>query len=66
MRGGDDNARIRAQAVGDARHAGRGQRANEQDIDAHREDAAGERALEHVAGEARVFADDNLVAAAAA
>ena len=41
VRGGDDNAGIGAQAVGDPSHAGRGQRADEKHIHSHRQDAAG-------------------------
>ena len=66
VRGGDDDAGIGAETVGDACHAGRGQRADKEDIDAHREDAAGEGVLKHIAGEAGVFADDDLMAVAAA
>ncbi len=60
--GGDDDAGVGAQAAGDVGDAGRGQRADEEHIHAHGEDAGGDGVLEHVAGEAGVFADDDLVA----
>ena len=66
VRGGDDDAGIGAEAAGDVGDPRRGQRADEQHIHAHREDAGGEGVLEHVAGKAGVFAQHNLVAAPAA
>ena len=66
VRGGDDDAGIGAQAASDVGNAGRWQRADEENIDAHRQDAGGDGVLQHVAGEARVLANDYAVPAAAA
>ena len=65
VRGRDHDPGVGAQA---ARHEGdarRRQRPDEHDVDPHRADARGQRALEHVAREARVLADEHPVAARA-
>ena len=51
--------RIRAQRARDVGDAGRGQRAEQEHIHAERHDAGGHRVFQHVAGEARVLADDD-------
>ena len=43
------------------RHARRRHRADEEDVHAARDESAGQRGLEHVAGDARVLADDDAV-----
>ena len=55
-----DDAGVGAKRPRDIGHAGRGQRADEQHIHAQRHDAGGEGVLQHVAGEARVLADDDF------
>ena len=66
VRGGDDHAGVGAQAAREKGDTRRRHRPDQQHVDTHRADARGERALEHVAGEARVLADDDLVLAAGA
>ena len=66
MRRGDDNAGVGAKTAGHIGHARRGQRADEEDIDTHRENSGRNGVLEHVAGKPGVFADDDAVTAMAA
>ena len=61
VRGGDDDAGIRAQAARDVGDARRRQRPDEQHVHAHRKDAGDEGVFQHVAGKPRVLADDDLV-----
>ena len=66
VRGGDDDAGVRAQRARGVSDARGGQRADEEHVHAHAEDAGAEGVLEHVAGEAGVLADDDAVLAARA
>ena len=59
--GGDDHPGVRAECPREERDPGRGERTDEQHVDAHRADAGRHRGLEHVAGEPRVLADQDLV-----
>ena len=61
----DDHAGVGAHAARQERDAGRRQRSDQPDVNAHRADARGHRGLEHVAGEARVLADQDAAMAAA-
>ena len=65
VRCGDRDAGVGAQAARQERDAGRRHRADQQHVHAHRAEPGGERRLEHVARQARVLADDDLVAAIA-
>ena len=60
VRGGEDDAGIGAQRARDVGHAGRRQRADQQNVDAERRDAGDERILQHVAGKAGVLAEHDL------
>src|SRR5439155_18969049 len=64
--GGDHNAGVGAQAARDVGDSGGGQRANEQNIHPHRKDAGRDGIFEHVTGQTRVFAENNLVPLAVA
>jgi len=64
--GGDHNAGVGAQAARDVGDARRGQRANEQNIHPHRKDAGRDGIFEHVPGQTRVFAKNDLVPLAVA
>ena len=57
VRRADHEARVRAHRPGDERDPGRGQRAHQQHVGAGGDDPRLQRALQHVAGQARVLAD---------
>ena len=59
VRGADDDARVGAHRPGDEGDPGRRQRPDQHDVRAGRHDAGLHRALEHVARQARVLADDD-------
>lgn len=61
MRGGNDNAGVRTHIVRYKRDSRCGHGADKHDIDTHRADSGGEGALNHVAAESRVLADDDPV-----
>ena len=62
VRGGDDDARVGTQAACEERDARRRHRADEQHVHAHRADARSHGRLQHVARDAGVLADQDLVA----
>ena len=62
VRGGEHDAGCGAHGLGEVGDGGRGERADHEDVHAHRNEAAGEGGFEHVAGNAGVFADENAVA----
>ena len=57
VRRADHHSQIQPQRPREVSHARGGQRAGEQDVDAGRCEACFQRRLDHVAGDARVFAD---------
>ena len=57
--GADDDAQVRPLRPREGCHGGRGHRAQQHDIGARRVQARFQRAFEHVAGYARVFADQH-------
>ena len=57
-----DDAGVGAHRARDEGDTGGGQRSGEHDIDAHRGDARADRLLDHVARQARVFADHDTTA----
>src|SRR5690606_15626359 len=59
VRGTDDDAEVRAELLREHGDRGRRQRSGQQHVDAGRDEAGLERRLEHVAGHARVLADQN-------
>ena len=59
VRGADHHAQVQPQRARQVGHAGRGQRAGQQHVDAGRGEAGLQRGLEHVAGDARVLADQH-------
>jgi hypothetical protein len=63
VRSAEHDACIRPQRARDIGDAGSRQRPDEQHVGAERHDTRGERILQHVAGKARVFANDDRRAA---
>ena len=66
VRGGDHHPEIAAHGVRQHGDAGRRHRAGQENVHADRQEAGGKRVLDHVAGQARVLADDHPVAVVAA
>ena len=66
VRGGDHDAEIAAHGMGEHGDARRRNRAGEQHVHADGQEPGGQRVLDHVAGQARVLADDDAVAVVAA
>ena len=66
VRGRDHHAEIGPQRARQHRDAGRRQRAEQGHVHAHRDEARGQRRLQHVAGEPRVLADHHAMAVIAA
>ena len=59
VRGTEHHAQVQPERAGQVGHAGRGQRAAQQHVDAGRGKAGFQRRFEHVAGNARVLADQH-------
>src|SRR6202020_2049914 len=59
----DDDAEIASESLRHVGDAGRGQRTDQEDVDAGGDEARFERRFEHVAGDARVLADQHASAA---
>jgi hypothetical protein len=66
VRSGDDDASVGAETAGHVSDTGSRKWADEEDIDAHREDAGRDGILKHVAGKPGILADNDLVLSAAA
>ncbi len=62
MRGGDHHADIAAHGAREHGHAGRGNWAREHHIHADGGEAGDQRVFDHVAGEARILADQHAMA----
>src|SRR5690606_2786219 len=65
VRGADDNAGLGVECAGQVGDGGSGHRAEQRYIRARRNEAGLQRRLEHIAGNARVLADDDLAATGA-
>ena len=63
VRRGDDDPGVGAERAGEERDARGGERPDQEHVDSHGADARGHGGLEHVAREARVLADQDLVPA---
>ena len=63
MGGRNHDPRISSQAARHVSYSRRGQGADEQDINPHRENARRDGVFEHIAGQARILADDDFMLA---